>query len=203
MGNHLETVSPDPDRIDQRVTLHGISWPLFEAFLKSRGDSSGVRIAYQQGELELMTPSYDHEWIKTNFHTLLFAWSEETQTVLVGAGSWTLKSRFKKLGVEPDQCYVVGLRRPKVPDIAVEIIWTSGGVDKLDLYQPLGVQEVWFWKEGQFEVHVLGKKGYQVKKRSRLLPELDLGLLAKFLLIEHPLESVRKYREALRKARFS
>jgi Uma2 family endonuclease len=199
--SHQQVTAPDSEQMDQRITLHGIPWGVYEAFLKARGDSAGVRVAYLKGELELMTPSFDHERIKTSIHTLLFAWSEETGTILVGAGSWTLKSRSKGRGAEPDQCYVLGTGRPKVPDIAIEVVWSSGGLDKLELYRALGVPEIWFWRSGRFEVFVLGKKGYQLRARSRLLPELDLALLARHLLTENPLEAVRQYRQALRALR--
>lgn len=34
------------------------------------------------------------------------------------------------------------------PDLAIEVIITSSGIDRLDLYQGLGVREVWFWQAG-------------------------------------------------------
>ena len=50
-----------PEHMDQRVTLHGISWADYEALLAMRGDDGGVRLTYLEGELELMAPSIDHE----------------------------------------------------------------------------------------------------------------------------------------------
>jgi hypothetical protein len=32
------------------------------------------------------------------------------------------------------------------PDIAIEVIWTSGGIDKLEVYRKLGVREVWYYE---------------------------------------------------------
>ncbi len=42
----------------------------------------------------------------------------------------------------------------EAPDLAIEVIWTSGGIDKLESYRGLGVGEVWFWREGRMEVFV-------------------------------------------------
>jgi len=55
----------DPDRIDQRVILHGIGWDDYEAVLAMRGESSATRVTYLEGELEFMSPSIDHETFKT------------------------------------------------------------------------------------------------------------------------------------------
>ena len=42
-----------------------------------------------------------------------------------------------------DECYCLG-ELTEIPDIALEIAITSGGIDKLSVYQGLGVTEVWF-----------------------------------------------------------
>jgi hypothetical protein len=61
------------------------------------------------------------------------------------------------------------------------VIWTSGGLNKLDVYRKLGVREVWFWKAGRLEVYVLRAERYVRTPRSRLVPEVDLDLLTSFL----------------------
>jgi Uma2 family endonuclease len=67
------------------------------------------------------------------------------------AGSWTVKNKRVRRGAEPDECYVFsGFAAPKRPDLAIEVIWTSGGIDKLNVYRKLGVPEVWCWEEGAF-----------------------------------------------------
>ncbi|MEG4506483.1 Uma2 family endonuclease [Microcoleus sp. F6_B4] len=35
-----------------------------------------------------------------------------------------------------------------IPDLAIEVVFTSGGIDKLQLYKRLGIPEVWFWEDG-------------------------------------------------------
>ena len=56
---------------DQRVILHDISWPAFEAMLALRGDASGVRMYYLDGELELLSPTKIHEGRKKTLARLL------------------------------------------------------------------------------------------------------------------------------------
>jgi len=39
-----------------------------------------------------------------------------------------------------------------VPDLCIEVIVSSGGVDKLRKYQLRRVPEVWFWQDNQITV---------------------------------------------------
>jgi Uma2 family endonuclease len=97
--------------IDQRVFLYGISWQRFLDVLAAKGESSAVRITYIDGALELMSPSWSHESIKTTIGRLVEAYADERGIDLYGAGSWTLKSKRKKLGIVPDECYSIGKAR--------------------------------------------------------------------------------------------
>jgi hypothetical protein len=56
--------STEPE-LDERVILHGISWRAFEDMLAARGNASGVRMYYLDGEVELSSPARDHELRKT------------------------------------------------------------------------------------------------------------------------------------------
>lgn len=85
-----------------------------------------------------------------------------------------------------------------MPDLAIEVVLTSGGVDKLAVYQRLGVREVWFWHQGHFEVYHLRDGVYEAIASSELLPRLDLTLLAYYVGQEEPLEALLAYREKIR-----
>lgn len=185
---------------DQRVTLHDVSWADFELILQIRGDRGGVRMTYLNGVLELMTPSVDHEGIKKTIARLLEAYAEEKGLPFNGFGSWTLKNARRARALEPDECYSLSIGRPTSPDLAIEVVWTSGGIDKLEVYRGLGVREVWFWRDGVIEVSVLTGDEYQLSERSVLLPDLDLAALARHIDPENQTESVRRYRQAVRGA---
>jgi Uma2 family endonuclease len=185
---------------DQRVTLNEVTWSDFELILQIRGDRAGVRMTYLNGVLELMTPSVDHEGIKKTIARLLEAYAEEKGIPFNGFGSWTLKNARRARALEPDECYSLSLGRPASPDLAIEVVWTSGGIDKLEVYRGLGVREVWFWREGGIEISVLTGDQYEPRERSVLLPDLDLVELARHIDPENQTESVRRYRQALRGA---
>lgn len=180
------TESPDPNTIDQRVYLRDVDWEQYEAMLRSRGESAVPRLTYIDGVVEIMSPSIYHKSDKTRLARLIEAWCIESGIDLSGYGSWTLKKRKKQAGAEPDECYVVerdgGQKKdPKVPDFAIEVVWTHGGIDKLEVYQRLGVREVWYWRDGQLRFFALRGELYEEIPASEVLPELDVALIVPFM----------------------
>lgn len=187
-----------PADMDQRIFLRGISWAQFLAVLAARRESGAVRITYLAGVLELMSPSFSHETIKKTIARLIEAYADELGLDLYGAGSWTLKSKLKKLGIEPDECYSIG-KPSRVPELAIEVVWTSGGLDKLEVYRGLGVREVWVWKKGRLGAHVLRDDRYVRAARSRLLPGIDLALVARLATRPDQPVAVREFRAEVRR----
>lgn len=186
---------------DQIVVLHGISWDQYVALNDARGEGSHPRFAYLDGELEIMTTSERHELVKKMTARLVEAYAEEMNIALDGYGNTTWRKKAKLAGIEPDECYAIGRLR-KVPDLALEIVHTSGGIDKLELYRRLGVPEVWFWINGRFYVYRLGRT-YKEVANSVVLPKIDLDAIARVIAATEPGEQtamVRKYRQALRRA---
>ncbi|MEE8586564.1 MAG: Uma2 family endonuclease [Acidobacteriota bacterium] len=191
LGEHVPTA-------DQRVVTNGVLWQQYEAQLTLRGDRSVPRIAYLEGALELMSPSKDHERIKSYIGCLIEAYALERGIDLSPYGSWTLKRAPRQAGLEPDECYLVGDQGKDTPDLAIEVVWTSGGIDKLEIYRRLGVGEVWVWKDSRIEVHVLREQRYQRMDNSALLPDLDLEFLCSLLDRPTALQAVKALRDALR-----
>lgn len=183
---------------DQRVFFNGLTYKDYEIMLTIRGERSVPRMSFLNGVLELIAPSWNHENLKTLIARLVEAYAEERDLDLNGYGSWTLKNALEERGLEPDECYALGTRKD-IPDLAIEVIWTHGGMNKLEIYRSLKIPEVWYWRKEKIEVHLLQEGGaYEVALRSRLLPELDLALLTSFLDHESQTQAVRAYRARLR-----
>jgi Uma2 family endonuclease len=183
---------------DQRLVTYGVPWDHYEAQLALRGDGSVPRLAYLEGTLELMSPSKDHERVKAYIGRLIETFALERGIDLSPYGAWTLKHAPKQVGAEPDECYIVGSDQGKErPDLVIEVIWTKGGIDKLEIYRRLDVGEVWLWRDGIIEVHVLRQDGYEHVRRSRVFPTLDLDLMSTFFDRPTVLQAVRAYRDAL------
>lgn len=189
---------------DQRVILRGMPWQTFEAMLALRGDASGVRMYYLDGEIELMSPTREHEDRKTKFSRLLELWALELDVNLNGFGSWTLKKEIKEAGAEPDECYIVGPPETRdVPDFAIEVEGSrKTGLPKEEIYLRLGVRELWTLKaNGKLVVRIAEDGQWVMAEQSRLLPQLDLTWLRKFLEIEPQSAAVRSLRDTLRTTR--
>lgn len=173
-----------PAAADQRVFLNGLRWSDYEVLLAVRGDRAGPRMAFLEGTLEIMSPSFDHEAIKKNLARLLEIWAYREGLRLRGLGSWTVRSASKERGLEPDECYILGTERKERPDLAIEVNWTAGGIDKLEIYKGLEVPEVWMWESGRIGVWVLTPEGYVASASSKLLPTIDLVRLASCARLE-------------------
>ncbi|MGL6344836.1 MAG: Uma2 family endonuclease [Waterburya sp.] len=180
---------------EEKFLTSDVTWQAYESLLTSLGDRSSYRVAYLLGTLEIMSPSRSHE--KENIGRLLEAYLEENRIRFWGLGSTTFRQKDQQAGKEPDKSYCLGTEKD-IPDLAIEVIYTSGGVDTLEIYQRLGVGEVWFWQDRQLKIYCLQDNNYQQTIQSELLPDLDLALLAQYVFISDPLEAVVEWRKQVR-----
>lgn len=158
------------------VVLYNVTWDTLEK-LDADLEGTGARLTYLDGFLEIMAPLSDaHEEPKKTLSQLLEVYMRLKDIRFYGRGSTTIG--MKELGArkEPDESYCLGDRRT-IPDLALEITVTSGGINVLEIYRRIGVAEVWFWEDGVISVHCLRSTGYELVRQSELLPELDLRSL--------------------------
>lgn len=189
----------DRPREDHIVVLRRATWADFQRLQEIRGDHSAPRLAYLDGALEIMSPSQDHESLKSRIGRLVEVWCLERGVEFETLGSWTLENKQLDRGVEPDECYVFGNATGATrPDLPIEVVWTSGGINKLDVYRGLGVPEVWIWRRGVLTPHLLRDGQYEVTVTSECLPGIDLAQLVSFLDAPTTSAAIRAYRDALR-----
>lgn len=79
----------------------------------------------------------------------------------------------------------------------MEVIFTSGSDRKLTRYQVLGVPEVWFWEDGLFKLYRLRESGYDRIERSEILPDLDINLLTRCVMMASKLEALKAFQQAI------
>lgn len=182
---------------DDLVVLRGASWADYERILAIRGDASVPRVTFLRGVLELMSPSKAHESIKSAIGRLVEAWCVEKGVDITPYGSWTLQDPAAERGAEPDECYIVGDRDADRPDLAIEVVWTSGGIDKLEVYRKLRVREVWIHEAGALRIFSLRGERYEPLAASEVLTGIDHELLCTFVTVRPMTQAVRAFREAL------
>lgn len=199
------------DDLEERYIRSGIDWQQYEALLVRLEDNSHYRVTYLDGILEIVSPSIRHENIKTNVGMLLERFFYSKRIRFVPMGSSTFKNRARKVGAEPDECYCIGSAK-SVPDLAIEVVVTSGSITKLEVYRRLGVSEVWFWERYQFKLYHLRDNsqteqatvypdtyGYEQIKSSELLPELNISLLEQCVSISDSIQAIDEFEQGINK----
>jgi Uma2 family endonuclease len=185
---------------EERVVLCGVSWEQYEQLDKELGDDRPApRLYWFDGQLEIMTTSLKHEKLKEWLGSLLEDYFFDLEMETFPHGQATLK-RLEEAGAEPDKSWCLGEEK-EFPDLVLEIALSSGGIPKLDIYQRFGVPEVWLWRKDAREIWLLrpDKSGYDgPARKSRLLRDLDIGLLERCLAMPSWREARSAFRRDLR-----
>ncbi|MDY6897126.1 MAG: Uma2 family endonuclease [Cyanobacteriota bacterium] len=196
------TRASDPE---EQYTTSGISWESYEALLVELEDNSHYRITYLDGILEIVSPSRKHETTKSRIRSLVEFYLFKKQIRHTPMGSTTVKNRLKKAGAEPDECYCIGEEKD-IPDLAIEVIITSGSIKKLETYRRLGVKEVWFWENIQLKLFHLREEtpkefaqtyGYEEIRTSELIQALDIIFLTECILIPDHLQALNEFEQGI------
>lgn len=83
------------------------------------------------------------------------------------------------------------------PDLVIEVVITSGGIDKLEAYKRLEIREVWFLGKNRMFLYVLGESGYKPMTRSQLFPALDIDLLVRCVNMANHVEAIGEFNRAI------
>ena len=177
---------------DQPVLMDGVSWETYEALLADGGDCRQTRMAFDQGVLEIVTPSYEHE----RFRDVVSGVAEEILNArgqdYLRSGSTTFKQEGLGRGFEPDASFYVahaprirGLSRIDLsndppPDLIIEVDVARSSLDKLPIYAALAVPEVWRYRADRVYVHRLVNSSYVEVDQSKVLPGLTSMQLTTF-----------------------
>ncbi len=181
--------------ISQIIALTGISWEKFKLIQSGLIDKDGIRLFYHRGVLEILSTSLEHELIKGLIGALLEFFFLEKDIEFFIAGNCS-QEQPKIVSLQADESYCFGELK-SIPDLSIEIIFSSGNMGKLDKYLTLGTKEVWLWEDGTLDIYYLQEEKYQKLSRSHFLPDLDIQLLQKCLLISSHLEALKEFRKGI------
>ena len=195
----MTTVLREPDQI---VILRGIHWDTYELLLADRQESSGTRLNFDCGTLEIVSPSSEHEQLKETITLLFQLMASELEIDVVAAGSTTFRRKDLRKGFEPDASFYIrnaqavrkrpqiDLRRDPPPDVVVEIEITSPAINKLSIFAAAAVPEVWLYRDDRVEILALESKTYQKKMESSFLPGVTDEVLTSFVRSSRTMTSV-------------
>lgn len=183
---------------EKLVTLKDVSWEQFKGIEGHLQDNHNVKLTYLSGVLEIMSPIGDkHEKVKSNFGLLLETYMRELGIRFYRRGGFTLEEPGYASGT-PDESYSIGTEKA-VPDIVIEIIVTSGTINRKELYKPKKVPEVWFWKSNSIKIFSLQDNGdYEEVNRSGFLPNLDPALLLHYISMPDQYDAVAAFQQVIR-----
>ena len=108
-----------------------------------------------------------------------------------------MNQKSEEVKKEGDEFYELGANR-KRPDLVIEVVVSSGGIDKLEAYKRLQIPEVWFWINDELLFYSLGNEGYEAVSKSQLLPSLDVDLLMRCINIENHAQALREFRAGIK-----
>lgn len=199
------------------VVLDDVPW---DYYWRTREEfDAAVRITYDSGRMEIMTPmSPGHEGKKRLIARLIEMWAIERDVPLTSLGSITLAREDLAKGAEPDECYYLQTEAPpseghvldlsihNAPDLAIEVDLASLSVNKEPIYAALGVIELWRWDKDELRIRRLrtDRSGYDDASSSGVLPDLPVQALAGHIRMGrelHQHEVLKRWRAVIEPSR--
>jgi Uma2 family endonuclease len=99
-------------------------------------------------------PGRKHQTAKGRIGALVETYMMATGFDYTPTGSLTLENESRLVKCEADKSYELGTDRER-PDLAIEVVVTSGGINKLEAYKPLQIPEVWFWENSRLSLYAI------------------------------------------------
>jgi Uma2 family endonuclease len=195
------------------ILLTNISWKTYESLLNELTQQGGIRLTYDRGTLEIMTPLAPHEKYKKILGRFVETVTDELNVEICSLGSLTCRREDLARGLEPNQCYYIqnenvvwdkeqiDLNQDPPPDLVVEIDVTSSSIDRLSLYASLGVPEVWRYNGNRLIIYQLESQEYAERDVSPTFPFLSQVEMLRFLELRKTTKEkalIRLFREWVR-----
>jgi Uma2 family endonuclease len=203
-----------PPPAEQRLLLRDVSWESYLVIGDALPDRPNLRMNYDGENLELMTLSPEHEFLKARSSRLIETLAEECDLKIVPGGSMTFRPEMIRRGFEPDNCYWIAHeehmrgrltwdpKRDPPPDLMLEIEISRSVLDRMSIFAALGVPEVWRSDGKSLTVHLLQRDGtYKLAPGSPTFSAIPVGEIPRFLqpsaTVDY-LSQVRAFRDWVR-----
>lgn len=90
------------DMLPENRVRSRCSWETYERLLLENVDSTAPRFTFDQGWLEIMSPSLEHERVNSALRTLICALADQLGQDHLEVGSTTFRRADLQRGFEPD-----------------------------------------------------------------------------------------------------
>lgn len=178
---------------DSVLIRHRVGWQDYEELLAAIGEASSLRISYDEGTLQVMSPSSKHEYVTKLIERLVDRISIRQRIKVLFYGSATLKKQSEQKGAEPDACFYVqtadavgtkeqiDFNSDPPPDVVLEIDIHHESVSKFPIYAAFGVPELWRYDGATLTIYRLRDGQYVLADASLALPVITSAVLTEFL----------------------
>jgi Uma2 family endonuclease len=188
----------ETEKVAEPILVNNLSWKEFKVVAQII-ESRSVRVSFLDGLLEIRKmPGKKHETIKERIGALLEIYFEFLGIDFTPTGSMTLENEGEKVKCEADKSYELTGGK-ECPDLVIEVVISSGGINKLEAYKRLKINEVWFWENGKFSLYSLQDNDYKIIEKSVLLPDLDLVLLVNCVNLPNHSSALKEFRQGILK----
>ncbi|MGB3262366.1 MAG: Uma2 family endonuclease [Microcoleus sp.] len=185
------------EKLYRSLLFPRLTWEQFKT-LEGMLDIPGVRLSFLDGILEIQKmPGRKHETAKGRIGALVETYMMAARIDFTPTESLTLENESRLVKCEADKSYELGADRER-PDLAIEVVVTSGPIDKLEAYKRLQIPEVWFWANSRLSLYALRQQGYEEIASSELLPQLDIPLFVRCVNMPSNVEAVKEFRSGYR-----
>jgi Uma2 family endonuclease len=187
---------------ESRLLFEGLTWREFKA-VEQLLDRPGYRLSFLDGILEIREmPGEPHETVKKRIAALLEMFLLMAGFDFTPTGSMTLENEAVGVKREADESYKLAPDR-RLPDLAIEVVFSSGGINKLEVYKRLKIKEVWFWEDGVLEFYHLRGEGdsldYEPIVNSEEVKGIDRDLLSRCINMTNHVDAIKTFQQALQK----
>ncbi len=177
---------------EQRVLLRSISWQTYET-LADNPDRAGRLLTYDQGVLEIMSPSKAHESDKSILGRMVEMYSLQHDIDICSSASTTFKRKDLERGFEADESYyirnesivrnkrAIDLLVDPPPDLVIEIEMSRSAINKLALFASIGIPEVWRYDGNRLWLGRLNGDVYEPSNCSIELPGFPIDAAVEIL----------------------
>src|SRR5579871_5667825 len=139
----------------QRLLLREVGWHDYLQLGRILCDRPALRLTFDQGTLEIVVASTEHEFYKTRLGRLIEILAEEFKRPIEPRGNMTFQSEELARGLEGDNCWWIEHAHrirgkltwdPVVdppPDLLLEIEISRTALARMPIYAAMKVPQVW------------------------------------------------------------
>ena len=179
---------------ENRVVIRGVGWQGYQTLLSLVGNQL-VRLTYDRGDVELMSPLFRHERNRLRLGRIVDILTEELDIPMISVGSTTINREDLDRGLEADESLYLkslslisdldhlDMSADPPPDLAIEIEISRSVLNRLAIYGALGVPEIWRFDGKTLKVLLCQDDGtFRESTKSEVLPWVWIEEIRQFVV---------------------